>query len=46
MVRMAELAPKGVFEEEEFFTGIPTAFEETPCERRFDDYTRNCDDAA
>lgn len=43
MVKMAALAPKGVFEEEDFY--VP-AWEEPPYERHFDDYTRNCDEAA
>ena len=43
MVKMAALAPKGVFEEEDFY--VP-AWEEPPYERHFDDYTRNCDGAA
>lgn len=43
MVRMAELAPKGVFEDEDVF--FPLA-EEAPYERHFDDYSRNCEDAA
>ena len=43
MVKMAALAPKGVFEEEDFY--VP-AGEEPPYERHFDDYTRNCDEAA
>ena len=43
MVKMAALAPKGVFEEEDFY--VP-AREEPPYERQFDDYTRNCDEAA
>ena len=41
MVKMAALAPKGVFEEEDFY--VP-AWEEPPYERHFDDYTRNCDE--
>lgn len=43
MVRMAALAPKGVFEEEDVFSPIP---DEAPYERHFDDYSRNCEDAA
>lgn len=43
MVCMAAIAPKGVFEEEEFYT---PAWEETPYERHFDDYSRNWEDAA
>ena len=43
MVKMAALAPKGVFEEEDFY--VP-AWEEPPYERHFDDYTRNCDEAS
>ena len=43
MVKMAALAPKGVFEEEDFY--VP-AWEEPPYERHFDVYTRNCDEAA
>ncbi|MEG2286520.1 MAG: hypothetical protein RSC00_01315 [Ruthenibacterium sp.] len=46
MIRMAELAPKGVFEDEEFFMLALTAPEPAPYERRFDDYSHNCDDAA
>lgn len=45
MVKMAALAPKGVFEEEEEVRVLP--WEEEPRrERHFDDWTRNCDDAA
>lgn len=43
MVKMAELAPKGVFEEEDFY--VP-AWEKPAYERHFDDYTRNYEDAA
>ena len=42
MVKMAMLAPKGVFEEEEVRV---YAWEEPACERHFDDYTRDCDAA-
>ena len=43
MVKMAALAPKGVFEEEEIRV---YSFEEEPHERRFDDWDRNWEDAA
>lgn len=43
MVRMANLAPKGVFEAEEVMEFFP---EEPPYERHFDDYSRNYEDAA
>lgn len=42
MVRMADLAPKGVFEDEEVRV---YSWEEEPYVRHFDDYTRNCDAA-
>lgn len=43
MIRMAALAPKGIFEEEEIF--VP-ACEETPCECLYDDFAPGCDAAA
>lgn len=43
MVRMAELAPKGLFEEEEVFAPLA---DEAPYERHFDDYSRNYEDVA
>ena len=43
MVRMAAMAPKGVFEEEEIRV---YPFEEEPRERSFDDWDRNWDDVA
>ncbi|MEF9968827.1 MAG: hypothetical protein RR867_04260 [Ruthenibacterium sp.] len=43
MVRMANLAPQGVFEDEELRV---FSWEETPYERHFDDYTRNYEDVA
>lgn len=43
MIRMAALAPKGVFEDEEVHS---YSWQEPPYERHFDDYTRNCDEAA
>lgn len=43
MVKMAALAPKGVFEEEEIFI---QSFEEEMYERHFDDYSRNYEQVA
>lgn len=43
MIRMAALAPKGIFEDEDIF--VP-ACEEEPCGRLFDDFPLGCDAAA
>ena len=43
VVKMAALAPKGVFEEEEIRV---YSFEEEPHERHFDYWDRNWEDAA
>lgn len=43
MVKMATIAPKGVFEDEELFAAF---CEEESYERHFDDYSRNWEEAA
>lgn len=45
MLRMAALAPKGVFEDEEDEV-LMSFSEEAPYERHFDDYTRNYEEVA
>ena len=43
MVKMAAIAPKGVFEDEEVMT---VSYREEPYERHYDDFSRNWEEAA
>lgn len=43
MVKMAAIAPKGVFENEEVMT---VSCREEPYERHYDDFSRNWEEAA
>ena len=43
MVKMAAIAPKGVFEDEEVMT---VSCREEPYERHYDDFSRNWEEAA
>ena len=43
MIAMEGLAPKGIFEDEDLPVYIPR---KTPYERHYDDWSRNCEDAA
>jgi hypothetical protein len=43
MVKMAALAPMGIFEEEDW---CAVCVDEAPYERHFDDYSRNYEQAA
>ena len=43
MVKMAAIAPKGVFEDEEV---MAVSYREEPYERHYDDFSRNWEEAA
>ena len=43
MVKMAAIAPKGVFEDEEVMT---VSYRGEPYERHYDDFSRNWEEAA